>query len=271
MGRRMSVTEIWARMEPSINSTREWTVDWGWMVTRTLSGGRSKRRQASMTSKPLFIMVAESMVMRWPMTQVGCLRAWAGVMWAKSAAGVLRKGPPEAVSQIWATSRGAPPRMALVDGVVFAVDGEEGYVVGAGGGDDEVAGGDEALLVGEADGFAGEDGGVGGLEAGDADDGGDDEVDVGVGGDGDGAGGAVQDFDAGDAGFAQAEFEGFGEGLGGEGDELGAPGLGLGERRVYIGAGCKGDGGVAVWELLADGEGALADGAGGAQDCDFLH
>ncbi len=82
-GRRMSVTEIWARMLPSMNSTREWTVDWGWMVTRTCAGGRSKRRQASMTSKPLFIMVAESMVMRWPMTQVGCLRACWGVMWAK--------------------------------------------------------------------------------------------------------------------------------------------------------------------------------------------
>ena len=39
------------------------------------AGGRSKRRQASMISKPLFIMVAESMVMRWPMTQVGCFRA----------------------------------------------------------------------------------------------------------------------------------------------------------------------------------------------------
>ena len=72
------MTEIWARMLPSMNSTREWTVDWGWMVTRTCAGGRSKRRQASMTSKPLFIMVAESMVMRWPMTQVGCLRACCG-------------------------------------------------------------------------------------------------------------------------------------------------------------------------------------------------
>ena len=194
----MSVTEICARMLPSMNSTREWTVDCGWMVTRTLAGGRSKRRQASMISKPLFIMVAESMVMRWPMTQVGCLRACAGVMWSKSASGVLRNGPPEAVSQICLTSAALPPRMALVDGVVFGVDGKEGDVVLAGGVEDEIAGGYEALLVGEADGLAGADGGVGGFEAGDADDGGDDEVDFGQRGDADGAGGAVDDFDAGD-------------------------------------------------------------------------
>ncbi len=72
---------------------------------------------------------------------------------------------------------------ALVDGVVFGVDGEQGYVVLAGCGEDEIAGGDEAFLVGEADGLAGADGGVGGFESGDADDGGDDEVDLGQGGD----------------------------------------------------------------------------------------
>ena len=33
------MTEIWARMLPSTNSTSEWTVDWGWMVVRTSAGG----------------------------------------------------------------------------------------------------------------------------------------------------------------------------------------------------------------------------------------
>jgi len=42
MGRRMSVTEICARMEPSTYSTREWTVDWGWTVTRTWLGRHQK-------------------------------------------------------------------------------------------------------------------------------------------------------------------------------------------------------------------------------------
>ena len=84
---------------------------------------------------------------------------------------------------------------ALVDGVVLAVDGQDGYVAVAGGGGEDFARGDHALLVGEADGFAGEDGGVGGFEAGDADDGGDDEVGIGEGGAGYGAFGAVDDFD----------------------------------------------------------------------------
>ena len=38
MGRRMSVTEICARIEPSTYSTSEWTVDCGWIVTRTWLG-----------------------------------------------------------------------------------------------------------------------------------------------------------------------------------------------------------------------------------------
>jgi len=63
-----------------------------------------------------------------------------------------------------------------MDGVVLGVDGQQRDVVLLCGGDDELARGDEALLVGEADGLAGTDGGVGGFEAGDADDGRDDEV-----------------------------------------------------------------------------------------------
>ena len=121
------------------------------------------------------------------------------MMWAKSERGVLRKGPPEAVSQICFTSCGVPPRMALMDGVVFGVDGKQSYVMLAGGSDDELAGGYEALFVGEADGFAGADCGVGGFESGYAYDGGDYEVDFGKGGDVDGAGGAVDYFDVGDA------------------------------------------------------------------------
>ncbi len=152
-----------------------------------------------MTSKPLFIMVAESMVMRWPMTQVGCLRACCGVMRSKSASGVLRKGPPEAVSQICLTSAGVPPRMHWWTALCSESMGRRATLCLLCGGDDELAGGDEALLVGEADGFAGTDCGVGGFEAGHSDYCGDDEVDFGEGGDVDAAGGAVEDFDVGDA------------------------------------------------------------------------
>ena len=59
-----------------------------------------KSRTASITSKPLFIIVAESMVMRRPIFHVGCFSAWATVIFANSSRGVCRNGPPEAVSHI---------------------------------------------------------------------------------------------------------------------------------------------------------------------------
>ncbi len=160
---------------------------------------------------------------------------------------------------------------ALVDGVVLGVDGEEIDGVLAGGGEDEIAGGDEALLVSEADGFAAEDGGVGGFEAGDADDGGDDEVGVGMGGYADRAGCAVDDFYAGDGGFAEARGERVGKLPGGDGDELRPPAFALGEGNVEVGAGGQGYRMKAVRVGLAEAEGALADGAGRAEESDLLH
>ena len=116
---------------------------------------------------------------------------------AKSDFGVLQeraagRGEPDAADFVHAASA-----EALVDGVVFGVDGEKRLALAAGLGGDELSGGDQALFVGEADGFSGADGGVGGFESGDADDGGDDEIGVGMGGDADGAGGAVDDFGGG--------------------------------------------------------------------------
>src|SRR5579863_10335099 len=85
---------------------------------------------------------------------------------------------------------------ALVDGVVLAVNGQDRDAEAAGSGGEDFAGGDHALLVGEADGLSGEDSGVGGFETGDADDRGDDEVDVWQCGAGDGAFGPVRDVNA---------------------------------------------------------------------------
>ena len=160
---------------------------------------------------------------------------------------------------------------ALMDGVVLGVDGEEGDVAVAGGGDDELAGGDEALLIGEADGLAGEHGGVGGFEAGDTDDGGDDEVDLGQGGDGDGAGGAVEDFDAGEVNGVKAGAKIGRESFRRDGDDARAPAPALVEGGIEVVAGGEGDGLVAIGEGLADGQGGVADGAGGTQDGEFLH
>ena len=63
-----------------------------------------------MTSSPLLSMVAESMVMRRPITHVGCLSACSGVMASNWSSGSCRNGPPEAVSQMVFTSACAPTR-----------------------------------------------------------------------------------------------------------------------------------------------------------------
>src|SRR5579864_7653529 len=53
-----------------------------------------------MTSKPLFMRVAESMVILGPMRQVGCFKACFKVILEKCFLFRFRKGPPEAVRRI---------------------------------------------------------------------------------------------------------------------------------------------------------------------------
>ena len=71
MGARMSEPPSWAFTTPSENSTMEWILLWRWTSTRTSSMGTWKRWCASMTSRPLFMRLAESMVIFAPMSQVG--------------------------------------------------------------------------------------------------------------------------------------------------------------------------------------------------------
>jgi hypothetical protein len=92
---------------------------------------------------------------------------------------------------------------ALVDGVMFAIDGKDGDLAFARRGGQDFAGGYHAFLVGETDGLTGEDGGVGGFKTGYADDGGDYEVGFGEGGAGYCAFGAVDYLDSGDAGLGE--------------------------------------------------------------------
>src|ERR1700679_269243 len=61
------------------------------------------------------------------------------------AEGAARRGEPDLLD--FGCGAGAE---SLVDGIVLGVDGEEVYVVLAGGGQDEVAGGYEAFFVSEA-------------------------------------------------------------------------------------------------------------------------
>ena len=67
----MSGSPSCASTEPSTNSTSECTIDCGWTTTSTRSGGTSKSQRASITSSPLFISVAESIVIFGPISQFG--------------------------------------------------------------------------------------------------------------------------------------------------------------------------------------------------------
>ena len=67
------------------------------MITSILSVGISKSQRASITSNPLFIIVAESIVIFAPIFQVGCRKASAAVASRKSSFGVSLNAPPEAV------------------------------------------------------------------------------------------------------------------------------------------------------------------------------
>src|SRR5439155_24758352 len=64
-----------------------------------------------MTSRPLFMSVAESIVILAPIFHVGCRRASSTVTVASRSFGVSRNGPPDAVSKIrWTSDRRWPTR-----------------------------------------------------------------------------------------------------------------------------------------------------------------
>ena len=71
------------------------------------SYGKPKRKYASITSRPLFASVAESMVIFAPIDHVGCASASSAVTSASSSRAQPRKGPPLAVSTMLS---GSPPR-----------------------------------------------------------------------------------------------------------------------------------------------------------------
>src|SRR6476469_4299910 len=72
-----------------------WTIDCWCTTTSMRSYGTPNRWWASIASKPLFIRVAESIVIRPPMRQVGCASASSTETPARSVR--PRNGPPEAV------------------------------------------------------------------------------------------------------------------------------------------------------------------------------
>ena len=149
MGSRMSVTPSCASTVPSTNSTIECTTDCGWIMTPTRSAGRSNSQRASITSSPLFMSVAESIVIFRPIDQVGWQSASSRVMRSKVSRGRVRKGPPDAVSTSRRTSAGTAAVQALVQRAVLAVDRQQAAAVGARLRDHQLARHHQRLLVGE--------------------------------------------------------------------------------------------------------------------------
>ena len=99
MGSRMSGVPSWAFREPSTNRTAEWTTLCGCTTTSIASYSTSYSQCASMTSRPLFASVAESIVIFAPIVHVGWRRACSGRGRRRvDSASASRNGPPDAVS-----------------------------------------------------------------------------------------------------------------------------------------------------------------------------
>ena len=76
---------------------------------RPARGSSPNSSAASMSSRPLFISVAESTEILRPITQFGCAQACSGVHAASFSVGQSRNGPPDAVSSTRLTPFGGSP------------------------------------------------------------------------------------------------------------------------------------------------------------------
>ena len=74
-----------------------------WTTISISSGAMSYSHMASISSSPLFIMVAESIVIFAPMFQLGCASACSRVTFFISSAVLPKNGPPDAVRMIFAS------------------------------------------------------------------------------------------------------------------------------------------------------------------------
>ena len=159
-----------------------------------------------------------------------------------------------------------------MDGVVFAVHGEEFLAGLCGGGHDQFTGGDEDFFVGEGHSAAELDCFVGGFEADDTDGGGEDDFGGGMSANGEHAFTAV--MDGGERRkicFAKAAGEFAGELFIGYGNYFGMVAQDLREEFVEIGAGGEGHDFELIGEGFDDGNCLAADGAGRAEDGKGFH
>ena len=96
-------------IDPSVSSTIECTTDCGWMTTSIWRPLTPNSQCASMTSSPLFISVAESMVIFRPICQVGCFSASA----ADTACQIRRRAAAERSAR---RGENQPPDVAAARG-----------------------------------------------------------------------------------------------------------------------------------------------------------
>ena len=108
---------------------------------------------------------------------------------------------------------------------------------------------------------------MGCFQSSDADNGGDDEINFEVRGAGYAAGRAPGYFGSGDSLLLEVAGQSCGQFFGGERDQAWAPADGLLKGDLEIAAGGQRGDGVAIGVGFYDREGALADGAGGSEDC----
>ena len=160
-----------ASSAPSRSRTSACTIDCGCTTTSMRSNGTSNSQCASMTSRPLFMSVAESIVMRAPIAQVGCRSACSG----RHLGQLGRRAPAERAAAGRHDQRldrvGLLARQQLLQRRVLGIDRQQLRAAARERLPHERAARDEALLVGERDVDAGLERGQRGVETRRADDG----------------------------------------------------------------------------------------------------
>ena len=145
----MSGRPMCASRAPSRKRTSEWTIEDGCTTTSIASYGSPNSQCASISSRPLFASVAESTVIFGPIRQVGWASACSAVTSASSSRVRPRNGPPDAVRTRPATLARSRPSRHWWSAECSLSTGQEQPSPTLLRGDGELAGGDEALLVRE--------------------------------------------------------------------------------------------------------------------------
>ncbi len=140
-----------ASVAPSHRPTSAWTIDCGCTTTSIRSYGVPNSQCASITSRPLFISVAESIVIFPPIAQVGWRSASSTVTPSSSARLRPRNGPPDAVSVSRSTVPGRSPSISWCSARCSESTGMSCAPVASRQRHHQLAAHDQRLLVGQRD------------------------------------------------------------------------------------------------------------------------